>query len=360
VVVYAEAAIPRHHRISIPPGFAYADLDLALYLGRTTAPAALLWTTNPRPMTSPAVVERVAFGRSQLTLVVHERSPLAGTLLQILPAIIVATGCALALLGGLSVEYLARRRGEAQQLAEDNLRLYAEQRGIASTLQRALLPASLPDVAGIEFAVRYAAGVGGIDIGGDWYDVVRLDDERCFFVVGDVSGRGLGAATTMASLRFAIRAFAAEGHRPDVVLAKLKDLLLSQSDGALATALCGHIDVPGRRLWVATAGHLPALVVEGGHARYAEPPVGPLLGVAVPSRPRPVDVPVAEGATVIAFTDGLVERRGELLDEGLERLRVAAEVTGGDMPSVIDQLMATMVPGGSSDDIAVLGVRWRS
>src|SRR5262249_28511082 len=150
--------------------------------------------------------------------------------------------------GGLT-EYLVRRREHAEHLtsqleltAEENRSIYAEQRHVAETLQRSLMPRVLPAARGLEIAGRYEAGVAGTEVGGDWYDVVPVSPTRLLFAVGDVSGRGLEAAATMASLRYAIRAYALDGSEPAEVLHKLTSMLTVGRSGLFATVVCGMID----------------------------------------------------------------------------------------------------------------------
>ena len=121
-------------------------------------------------------------------------------------------------------------RRSLERIAEENRRLYSEQRTIAQTLQHALLPEALPKIQGVETGARYEAGVEGVDIGGDWYDLIALDDHRLLLVVGDVSGRGVRAAATMASLRYAIHAYAAQNDPPATILTKLSKLVNVGSD----------------------------------------------------------------------------------------------------------------------------------
>ena len=147
-------------------------------------------------------------------------------------------------------ERLVRRRTHAEFLAEQNARLFSEQRSVAQTLQHSLLPEQLPDFDGLELAVRYVPGVDGVEIGGDWYDVIGRDNGDIIFVVGDVSGRGLRAATVMASLRYAIRAYAAQGDDPAIILAKLAKLIDIVRDGHFATGSRFFPPVPPLRSMV--------------------------------------------------------------------------------------------------------------
>jgi serine phosphatase RsbU (regulator of sigma subunit) len=141
--------------------------------------------------------------------------------------------------------------GERSSLASG---LYAEQRSVAETLQHSLLLQALPSVSGVEIAARYLPGAEGVDIGGDWYDVVLLGGDRFAFVVGDVSGRGVRAASVVASLRFAARGFALEGHGPATILGHLARTLDFASEGRFATVLCGVIDTGRRKMVLGDAG----------------------------------------------------------------------------------------------------------
>jgi serine phosphatase RsbU (regulator of sigma subunit) len=250
---------------------------------------------------------------------------------------------------------LSRRRRAAERLTARTQEQLAEQRSIAAVLQQAMLPETLPTVPGIRIQASYLPGAVGVDIGGDWYDVLPLDEHRVFFVIGDVSGRGLAAGTTMAALRFAVHAFVSEGHDPGEVLDRLTALLSVERDGQFATILCGVFDVEGRTISIANAGHLPPLLVTD-EVRYLGADGGPPIGVTHTKLYSTVTVPVPDDAVLIAFTDGLVERRGEPLDEGLERLRSAIEPR-----SSVDEVFERIVPefaADSSDDIAILGVQW--
>lgn len=358
LAVYAESPLPSSHRVAVPRNASFADLNFALYLGRTTSTGNLIAATIPLPITGRHAVATVPFGDTSITFVATLVHPLGSSLSRDLPTIIAIAGTVLALLAAAAAEYMVRRREQAEELAEDNERLYSQQLGIAQTLQHALLPEELPAMPGVDFAVRYLPGGGGIEVGGDWYDVVRLDDDRCFFVIGDVSGRGLRAATTMASLRYAIRAFASQGDTPDELLAKLSDLLSVEHDDHFATVLCGYLDLSSRRLVLADAGHFPPLLIEGSKATYLDVPLGPPVGVPGGTRPPAGETVIGTSGTVLAFTDGLVERRGEHLDVGLERLRQAATQATGSVEDVLSHLIDTLTPDGSSDDIAIVGVQW--
>jgi serine phosphatase RsbU (regulator of sigma subunit) len=212
----------------------------------------------------------------------------------------------------------------------------------------------------MEIAARYVAGVDELEVGGDWYDVIPRGQDCCVFVVGDISGRGLGAATTMASLRFAVRAYLAQGDDIETVLAKLRGLLDIDTDHQFATVLLGELDAGAGRVRLVSAGHFPPLLVTRDGARTLDCPPTPPVGVPAPEPPAPATtVTVAEPATLLAFSDGLVERRGEVIDTGLERFRCAAQASGSrPLEEMLDDLLETLAVDGMKDDTVVLGVRW--
>jgi serine phosphatase RsbU (regulator of sigma subunit) len=356
VLVYAESPLPADKKAVIPKSSAFSDLNFALYLGHRVDHSTLLETTGAlvgyRARTS------VPFGDRALTLIGTTTVPLAGDLSADLPLITALLGAILTVGAAVTAEYLIRRRRWAESLAVENAGLYVEQRTIAETLQHSLLPAEIPQVDGLEIAVRYAPGVGRIDVGGDWYDVIPGEEGKVFFFVGDVSGRGLGAATTMGYLRHAIRAYAAQGGGPAVVLEKLGDLVGRANDGHFATVLCGQIDMAERTLTVACAGHFAPLQIEPDGAHYMEVDAGPPIGVVPRSIPVETRITISPGTCVLAFTDGLIERRGESLDVGLARLRNSVKGSPDNMDGLVGQVLADLAPDGS-DDIAILGVRWK-
>jgi serine phosphatase RsbU (regulator of sigma subunit) len=351
--------LPAKRTVAMPKSSAFNDLNFAIYLGRTQSSSQLIEATLPTPVRGLRSVAKVPFGDTAMTLVGAPTTQLAGGLSAALPWIVLGVGVFVSLLSASTVEYVARRRQLAEDLAKENERLYVEQRNIAGTLQHALLP-EVPNLNGIEVAARYFPGVAGIDVGGDWYDVIRADSDRFVFVVGDVSGRGLRAATTMASLRYATRAYVAQGDGPATVLAKLGRLLDFDTEQQFATVVAGAIDSADRRVTVASAGHFSPLLVAGNEARFLDVPVNTPVGVE-PSGPwKEACFIVPDGATLIGFTDGLVERRGEHLDESLERLRRAAEGADGPIEGVLDHLMSQLIPEGATDDVVVLGLRWQN
>ncbi|MFL5863353.1 MAG: PP2C family protein-serine/threonine phosphatase [Solirubrobacteraceae bacterium] len=367
-VVYGEAALPANRRSRLQSTSAFAGLNYALYLGRRQAPQNLLVTNvNQFPLPSPSYAETIDFGNNAFTLAMSSRVPLTGALPRDLPWIITVLGVMLSMAAAGLTLRLSQRRHAAELLAQRlevtaavNQRLYAEQRSIAQTLQHALLPDRLPQVAGVQASALYEAGEQGVDVGGDWYDVIELGGGRLLLVVGDVSGRGLRAATTMASLRYAIRAYCAQGDGPVEILSKISRLVDVSESGQLATVLCALLDPDRRLLSVTSAGHLPPLLLSDDGGRYIDTEVGLPIGVDRGSKYHATTVTLPPAGTVVAFTDGLVETRGESLDEGLERLRVAA--TGHDvaLSELLERLVKDLVNGRSQDDVAIVGVRWTS
>ena len=365
-VVYGERPLPAGRRSRLAKTSQFAGLDYAIFLGPTQTSQSLLVTSVAHlPLPSPSDSQTVAFGNNKLTLAMSSHVALAGSLPKNLPWIIAVLGTVLAVAAAFVALRLTQRRRRAEELAgrlevtaNENERLYAEQRGIAQTLQHALLPDRLPQIPGIEASARYEAGEEGVDIGGDWYDVIDLDGRRLLLVVGDVSGRGLRAATTMAELRYAIRAYAAQSDGPAEILNKTSRLVNVSESGQLATVLCATVDMEARQLDITSAGHLPPLVLSNGDSHYADAEIGLPIGVQAGTVYRSTTVIVPPEATVVAFTDGLVERRGENLDTGLDRLRRAATSHHVALPELLQTLVSEMASGGSQDDIAIVGVRW--
>jgi serine phosphatase RsbU (regulator of sigma subunit) len=366
-ITYAETMLPRDRRSTLRSNQAFSDLDYAVYLGDGQQPANLLVTSVAHlPITARHAVTLIPFGNRKLTLVVAARQPLAGTLPERLPWIIAVAGALLSLGAAMLTGRLIQGRRSAEHLAarleeavHENQRLYDEQRTIAQTLQHALMPAGLPALDGTETAARFEAGVQGVEIGGDWYDILPLDERRMLVVVGDVSGRGLPAASTMAALRFGIHAYAAQGDSPATVLQKLADLLDVRTSGQFATVLCALVDVEAREVTISSAGHLPPLVLTRDGAEYVEGEVGVPIGVQGEAPYGSTTITVPPGSTLLAYTDGLVERRGEHLDRSLARMREVAAAADGDLDELLDRLLRETRLDVSEDDTAIVGVRWK-
>ena len=246
---------------------------------------------------------------------------------------------------------------ERVALAVGQAQLRDREHRLEETLQRALLPQQLPDVAGFEFAARYHPLATGV--GGDFYDAVELPDGTLGLAIGDVTGKGLRAAAAMGRLRSALHAYALDSSCPAEVLTRLDRLAVA--DGAMATALYLVLDPVRGQIQLSSAGHLPPLYLEGSHARYVDisPALSPPLGFTVETR-RQMTVELAPGAALLLFTDGLVERTHNI-DEGLERLvtaSAAGRVSAAPLDELCEHLLLTLAPAGRyRDDVALLALR---
>ena len=227
----------------------------------------------------------------------------------------------------------------------------------ATALQRSLVPSALPAVEGAELAGRYVPGSGAI--GGDWYDVFSLPSGELCVTVGDVAGSGLAAAVIMGRMRSALRAYALETTDPAEVLGKLDHKMQHFEPDALATVLYAVIEPGLGRMHVALAGHFPPVIARPGEAAVlAGVQPGSMIGMGLGLRARrPVStLPVPPGALLCFYTDGLVERRGEVIDDGLDRLCRA--VTAQPAEAACAAVMGALVGNEPvRDDIALLMVR---
>jgi PAS domain S-box-containing protein len=245
-------------------------------------------------------------------------------------------------------------------LAIDHLRIYEREHRIAETLQRSLLPERLPRLPGLDVAARYLPAASESEVGGDWYDVIAMPGGRVGLVMGDVAGKGLAAASMVGRLRSAMRAYALEGHEPAEVVDRLNQLVWSEvENGQMTTLIYVVLDAwEGTVRWV-NAGHLPPLAVTNdGMARFLDGPSSVPLGVMSYPAYKVAEAEMPLGGTVLLYTDGIVERPGELLDVGLDRL--AATVRGERVgpEELCDHVIDKLVPsGGASDDVALLALR---
>jgi serine phosphatase RsbU (regulator of sigma subunit)/anti-sigma regulatory factor (Ser/Thr protein kinase)/chorismate mutase len=240
-------------------------------------------------------------------------------------------------------------------LAIDHAQLY-EQRHVAEALQRTLLPQEIAGIAGLEVAARYLPAAQLASLGGDWYDVFPLTGGAVGVAVGDVVGRGLPAAALMAQLRTALRAYAFDGHPPSQVVDRLNRMLAYLSPATMTTASYLVLDLERQTVRIVTAGHPPPLVVSPeGEAYYLPATGGVALGASRASRYRELECPLPSGSTLVLYTDGVVEVRGESLDEGLERLRQIAARGHPNVEALCAAVIGEMVADGRpADDVALL------
>ena len=358
--VYAEYLLPPNRRIAFPQSSEFPNLNFALYLGRNVEERNLLEaTTGQLPISGKHATTTIPFANAELTLVGTPTQPLGGSLARRVTPVVILVGVLLAIGAALMTGRLVRRRRTAEALADENERLYGEQQTLAVSLQHALLPGLVPDISGMEIATRYVAGIDLMEIGGDWFDVITCTDGGFIFVVGDVSGRGIQAAVIMASLRFAIRADAAQGDPPSQILTRLCSLLDIGREGHFATVLCGRVDEDRQNMALSSAGHLPPLLVSNGQGTFVDLVVGPPIGTRPDATYRSTAIRVPDRCTLLAYTDGLVERRGEILDTGLEDLRRSVVRSDRPLDRVLSDVVDDLTSKGSDDDVAILGLRWK-
>ncbi len=245
-------------------------------------------------------------------------------------------------------------------LAVDHARVYEREHRIAETLQRSLLPERLPQLPGLGVAARYQPAAAEAEVGGDWYDVIPIPGGGVGLVMGDVAGKGLAAASMVGRLRSALRAYALEGHEPGKVVAQLNRLVWTElAESEMATLLYLSLDpAEGKVRWV-NAGHLPPLLLVGdGLAHFLEGRRSVPLGVLPFPSFEEVSVQLEPGGTVILYTDGLVERPGEHIDDGLARLAAVVRGAPAVPEELCDHLLRELVPEeGAPDDVAILALR---
>ncbi|GAA2460620.1 SpoIIE family protein phosphatase [Streptomyces glaucus] len=241
--------------------------------------------------------------------------------------------------------------------ALDRARLYDTKHELAHGLQQALLPRTLPAVTGLRVAARYLPATRGMDIGGDFYDLIRLGDTAAAAVIGDVQGHNVAAAALMGQVRTGVHAQAALGPAPDRVLAGTNRLLTDLGTDLFTSCFYAHLDFARRRAALASAGHPPPLLrLPGRGARPLDVPPGPLLGID-PDAGFPVtEIPLTPGLMLLLYTDGLVEAPGVDLDDSIARLaRHLARADDRDLDLLIDDLVREA--GGTGrriDDTALL------
>jgi PAS domain S-box-containing protein len=245
-------------------------------------------------------------------------------------------------------------------LAIDHARVYEREHRIAETLQRSLLPERLPRLPGLEVAARYRPAASEAEVGGDWYDVIPIPGGAIGLVMGDVSGKGLAAASMVGRLRSALRAYALEGHGPEIVVDRLNRLVWTElEESQMATLIYLVLDpAEGTMRWV-NAGHLPPLVVVGDRMpHFLEGGRSVPLGVLPFPNFEAVSVGLEPGGTVVLYTDGLVERPGEHIDDGLDKLAQEVRAAPPTPEELCDRLLEAMVPdAGAADDVALLALK---
>ncbi len=250
-------------------------------------------------------------------------------------------------------EDLARRAG----LAIDNAMLFRHEHEAAVTLQRSLLPESLPKLPGVQFAARYLPAAPGLEVGGDWYDVTVLGEGRAAMTIGDIAGRGITAAAVMGHVAGVVRAFVLDGEPPDEVMQRANLVMRQAAQPQMATAVQLELDVESGHLDYVRAGHPPALLrlPDGTVERLAGEGTQP-LGVFddLDCRTHRVDFP--PGGLLLLYTDGLIERTDRDFDEELENLGQALAQGPADAEGCLRSLAERFSPETIPDDVAMLAV----
>jgi serine phosphatase RsbU (regulator of sigma subunit) len=248
---------------------------------------------------------------------------------------------------------ILRQLVQSTALAVEALRAYAEEHLVALTLQRSLLPVTLPQADGFAICVRYAPASDQAEVGGDFYEALEWQG-RLLIAIGDVQGHSLHAATVMGELRHALRAFASEGRSPLEITGLLNEVLRQYHPNILATLCLALLDPSSGALEIVNCGHIPPLIVDGVTAAY-HGEGGLLLGMPV-HKPHVEQAVLPPGGTVLLITDGLIEDRQAPLEDNMERLRAAAEeVAGADVEAFGNHIMSLF--GAREDDVAMIALR---
>lgn len=249
---------------------------------------------------------------------------------------------------------LLRQFGQAVALAVEALRSYDEERRTALTLQQSMLPRRLPAAPGVQLAVRYQPASEHASVGGDFYEIMMLDGQLVA-AIGDVAGHSLRAATIMAEVRHALRAYLVEDASPGPSMERLNRMMLRLLPEEIATVCLLRMDPASGRVRLTNAGHPPPLRVLDGRVTPVEGRVA-LLGVPTPHDAETA-LTLAPGETLVLVTDGLIESRGHTFNEGLEALCLAVADVGPDLEQFCDRLLHDLGAGARDDDVALLVIR---
>jgi anti-sigma regulatory factor (Ser/Thr protein kinase) len=237
-------------------------------------------------------------------------------------------------------------------------RAHDAEQELATMLQRSLLPRRLPELPGGTAVARYLPAKRGLQVGGDWYDVIALSEDRVALVIGDVQGHSAGAATIMGQMRTAIRAYAVEGHPPDVVVSHANRLLVGMETDLFATCCYAELDMEEGNALFVRAGHLAPLVRHpDGRTEEVQVEGGLPLGILADAEFPMTTCALAPGTVIVMVTDGLVEAVDLPLDEGMDRTRTAlAAADPADPGEMADELLGELDP--REDDVALLLLRY--
>jgi PAS domain S-box-containing protein len=299
-----------------------------------------------------------------------ETHPLGGSIASVMRAPLRADGRSI---GALHVGTLFERAFSGEDIAMlgvaadraamaiERVRLFEREHAIAEALQRSLLPPDLVELPELSAAAHYRPAGAGSQVGGDWYDTVVQPDGRLLLVIGDVAGRGIGAASTMGQLRSALRAYAFDGHSPGSLLGRMNLFMNGLRDRGMATVGLVSVDPTSREIRYSKAGHPPALLMTAdGEATWLDDAAGVPLGVVDDAEYPEASIALPAGAALVLYTDGLVEMRGESLDRGFERLEAATRGGPQDADALVAHVLEhTLADPDIDDDVTLLVVRTR-
>src|SRR6185437_15580261 len=241
-----------------------------------------------------------------------------------------------------------------RDLLTDTQERAEEEHRLAMRLQQAITPRSshLVETAGLDVAARYRPAGQGHLVSGDWYDTVLLPSGQVMLVVGDVAGHGIDAVTGMVALRNCLRGLAITGAGPAALIAWLNEVACHLTDETFGTAICGLFDPAEGVLRWTRAGHLPAVLVRDGTASVLPQPRGVLLGADPAVSYQEETTPLLAGDTLLLFTDGLIERRDQSIDDSIQQMLEVASRPVTDIDAYADHLVAH--PFSDTDDDACL------
>ena len=238
-----------------------------------------------------------------------------------------------------------------RELARERERILRREREISTTLQEALVPGRLPAISGLALSAKYMLGEADVLVGGDWFDVIPTP-HGVWLAIGDNTGHGVLTTARAVQLRNNLRLLAHEGYAPVDAMGRLSEVLGSTLSGEIASAMIVELDLPAGKGEVVSAGHPPALLLSPGRqALLVGEGGGPVLGFP-DARYRAAPIEFGSGDVVVLYTDGLIERRGELIDVGIERL--VETIVEREPAKIAERAFKTLLPRAPTDDAAIL------
>ena len=342
--------------------FRFSDLPLVFSVLIGVILAGALFGVRAVAMTSLAVATTLAF------LLVLDSGPLIVGLTQASALVLIKLQMGTFALAGLMIaaesqerEIASRHAAEAALTAEALERERQRVHDFAVQIQKGLLPDRPLQLPGLDIAARYEAASETFEVGGDWYDTIRLSEGRMGLVVGDIVGHGIDAMTSMGRLRTALSALAMHNDDPASVLSAVDEFVASPDGAGYATVFYAIVDPTARAIQYASAGHPPGLLVSSsGETTWLDRGQSePLYGMPPTERRNQAAVTYEPGATLILYSDGLIERRGESLSVGLGRLEDIAKTLALEEPETICNELITRfgVDGDRQDDVVVVAMR---